>query len=74
VLYYGIGLWVINGVFLVDINAPRRLRAYAHCRKQQVRSEVFYRCLLTSRVIVKYDSLPILNLFISKCSEESLLS
>jgi hypothetical protein len=25
-----------NGVLSVDINAPRQIRAYAHCRKQQV--------------------------------------
>ncbi|XP_062216428.1 heparanase-like protein 1 [Phragmites australis] len=36
--YYSALLWhrlMGNGVLSVDINAPRRLRAYAHCRKQQ---------------------------------------
>ncbi|KAK3148012.1 hypothetical protein QOZ80_3BG0289510 [Eleusine coracana subsp. coracana] len=36
--YYSALLWhqlMGNGVLSVDINAPRRVRAYAHCRKQQ---------------------------------------
>lgn len=36
--YYSALLWhrlMGNGVLSVDINAPRQIRAYAHCRKQQ---------------------------------------